>query len=246
MKVRCVDGFESYGRRRREVNASELEVTTLAQPKDINDEVSDALSALGFSEKPTVDEIASLETSTGRVEVPPFTTTAAEVTLIPPGNDLTVPSATTEELTTQSSDKMPKKYGQMIPVEVPLQSQLIVAPEADRIAMLPSALASTNREARYEQDSSGRRRPSWRSPSFNQFEDSYNDELTDCSPKSTLVAVSVVAVLLQAVTLVTFYIFYRKKQSSWTKYSESRDITSKEPVYGIRHSGSVSDVVSCL
>ncbi|KAI9559609.1 hypothetical protein GHT06_013614 [Daphnia sinensis] len=239
--VRCVDGFESYGRRRREANASEPEGTTLSQHRDVEEEVSDALSAFEISEKPTVDEIASIEISTVKMEDPTSTTTAAEVTLVPPGNDLAVPSETTEGIVTESNDR--KKSGQtIIPVEVPLQSQLIVAPEADRIAILPSALASTNRDSGYEQDSSGRRRPGWRSPSFNQYDESSNDEQNDCSPKSTLVAVAVVAVVLQGVTLVAFYVFYRTKQSSWTKYSESRDMTSKEPVYGIRHSGSVSDV----
>lgn len=220
-------------------------MTTLPQPKDVEEELSDALSAFEIPEKPTVDEMASIEISTVKMEDLTTTTTAAEVTLVPPGNDLAVPSETTEEMATESIDH--KKPGpNIIPVEVPLQSQLIVAPEADRIAILPSALASTNRDSGYEQDSSGRRRPSWRSPSFNQYDETYNDEQTDCSPKSTLVAVAVVAVVLQAITLVAFYIFYRTKQSSWTKYSESRDMTCKEPVYGIRHSGSVSDVVSCL
>ena len=182
------------------------------------------------------------EMPVGSTEGPAPTTTAAEVTLIPP-EDNEIPSSTTQEMTTEPMNK-PTKSGQNIPVEVPLQLQLIVAPEADRIAILPSALASTNREG-YDYDVSNRRRPSWRSPSFNQ-DPSNDDESLDCSSKSTLVAVAVVAVILQAATLVAFYVFYRTKQSSWTKCSDSRKITNTEPVYGIRHSGSVSDVVSSL
>ena len=190
-----------------------------------------------------VEKKITPEMLAGSTEVPAPTTSAAEVTLIPPEDDETVPSSTTQEMTTEPMNVNHKKSELNIPVEVPLQLQLIVAPEADRIAILPSALASTNRENGYDQDSSSRRRPSWRSPSFNQ-DLSNDDEVMDCSSKSTLVAIAVVAVLLQAATLVAFYVFYRTKQSSWTKCSDSRKITNTEPVYGIRHSGSVSDVVS--
>lgn len=213
---------------------SQLEVTS-QQVTAISSPVDETLMTEKVERNNTTTEMPA-----GSTEGPIPTTHAAEVTLIPP-EDNEIPSSTTQEMTTEPMNK-PTKTGQNVPVEVPLQLQLIVAPEADRIAILPSALASTNREG-YDYDASNRRRPSWRSPSFNQ-DPSNDDDSLDCSSKSTLVAVSVVAVVLQAATLVAFYVFYRTKQSSWTKCSDSRKITNTEPVYGIRHSGSVSDVVS--
>ncbi|XP_046464235.1 uncharacterized protein LOC124210016 isoform X1 [Daphnia pulex] len=242
--VRCTDGFESYGRRRREANTttstSEPEMTTPSQLEVTSQQVTDISSPFETLMTEKVERNTTSETPAGSTEGPAPTTNAAEVTLIPPeDNEIKIPSSTTQEMTTEPMNK-PTKTGQNVPVEVPLQLQLIVAPEADRIAILPSALASTNREG-YDYDASNRRRPSWRSPSFNQ-DPSNDDDSLECSSKSTLVAVSVVAVILQAATLVAFYVFYRTKQSSWTKCSDSRKITNTEPVYGIRHSGSVSDV----
>jgi hypothetical protein len=217
-------------------------MTTPLQLEVTSQQVTDISSPVETLMTEKVERKTTPETPAGSTEGPAPTTNAAEVTLIPPeDNEIKIPSSTTQEMTTEPMNK-PTKIGQNVPVEVPLQLQLIVAPEADRIAILPSALASTNREG-YDYDASNRRRPSWRSPSFNQ-DPSNDDDSLDCSSKSTLVAVSVVAVILQAATLVAFYVFYRTKQSSWTKCSDSRKITNTEPVYGIRHSGSVSDVVS--
>jgi hypothetical protein len=218
-------------------------MTTPSQIEMTSQQATDISSSSETLMTDKIERSTTPEIPAGSTEGPNPTTSAAEVTLIPPEDDETVPSSTTQEMTTEPMKNKPKASGQNIPVEVPLQLQLIVAPEADRIAILPSALASTNRENGYDQDLSNRRRPSWRSPSFNQ-DLSNDDESVNCSSKSTLVAIAVVAVLLQAATLVAFYVFYRTKRSSWTKCSDSRKITNTEPVYGIRHSGSVSDVVS--
>lgn len=189
------------------------------------------------------DDMTSLEATPDGTDG--STTTATEVTLTPPMAVSTNQSTTTPAPT--GTMKSGPKSGQHIPIEVPLQLQLIVAPEADRIAILPPALASTNREPVYDQEAANRRRPSWRSPSLSHYREDrpWEEEQADCSPKSSLVAVSVVAVVLQVITLVAFYFFYRMKRSSWTEWSNnSTQTNNKEPVYGIRHSGSVSEVVS--
>ena len=246
MQVRCSDGFESYGRRRREANASSV----LEEIVSVDTEKSDQLVTVLPSEVETsvtavLDETTSPETIGDTTSSDP-TAATAEVTLIPPTDEaenFTTTTTTTTSTTTTEAAKTPeprRKVNQYIPVEVPLHLQLIVAPEADRIAILPPP----NRE--YErQEMANRRRPSWRSPSFTeQYQDRIIEESTECSPKSTLVAVSVVAALLQAATLIFFYFFYRTKRSSWTKWSDKT--SSTDPVYGIRHSGSVSEVVSLL
>lgn len=193
------------------------------------------------------DDITSLEATPDGTDGP--TTTASEVTLTPPMAVLTNQSTTTPSSTAGTTEiiKSRPNSGQYIPIEVPLHLQLIVAPEADRIAILPPALASTNRESVHDQEAANRRRPSWRSPSLSHYREDrpWEEEQVDCSPKSSLVAVSVVAVVLQVITLVAFYFFYRMKRSSWTEWSNnSTQTNNKEPVYGIRHSGSVSEVVS--
>ena len=67
-----------------------------------------------------------------------------------------------------------------------------------------------------------------------------------CSAKSSLAVVCSLAVLLQLGTVAAFYAFYRKKKSSWKKMSNSGEnsLNTSEPFYGMRHSGSVSEVVS--
>ena len=251
MQVRCSDGFESYGRRRREANASSV----LEEIVSVDTEKSDQLVTVLPSEVETsvtavLDETTSPETIGDTTSSDP-TAATAEVTLIPPTDEAenftTTTTTTTTSTTTTEAAKTPeprRKVNQYIPVEVPLHLQLIVAPEADRIAILPPPIASTNRE--YElQEMANRRRPSWRSPSFTQqYQDRTVEESTECSPKSSLVAVLVVAVILQVATLIAFYFFYRTKRSSWSKWSDSGKASSTDSVYGIRHSGSVSEVVS--
>ena len=270
-QVRCSDGFESYGRRRREANASVLEELVSVDTEHSNQLVTVLPSEVETSVTAVLDEMTSPETILDSTSFDP-TAATAETTLIPPNpkdmdptdmdptdmdptdmdptdmaTNLTITTTTTTSTTTTEATKTPeprRKVNQYIPVEVPLHLQLIVAPEADRIAILPPPIASTNRE--YElQEMANRRRPSWRSPSFTQqYQDRTVEESTECSPKSSLVAVLVVAVILQVATLIAFYFFYRTKRSSWSKWSDSGKASSTDSVYGIRHSGSVSEVVS--
>ena len=255
-QVRCSDGFESYGRRRREANASVLEELVSVDTEHSNQLVTVLPSEVETSVTAVLDEMTTPETILDSTSFDP-TAATAETTLIPPNpkdmdatdmaTNLTITTTTTTSTTTTEATKTPeprRKVNQYIPVEVPLHLQLIVAPEADRIAILPPPIASTNRE--YElQEMANRRRPSWRSPSFTQqYQDRTVEESTECSPKSSLVAVLVVAVILQVATLIAFYFFYRTKRSSWSKWSDSGKASSTDSVYGIRHSGSVSEVVS--
>lgn len=244
-QVRCSDGIESYGRRRRE--AKDQEETT----DSLSDESGQEVTILPLTTETTtanslVDDITSLEATPGDSETE-LTTTAGRVASTSsmefPINQTLISLTTRNPVADQPINAGPRA-GQHIPIEVPLQLQLIVAPEADRIAIIPPAVPASNRDSSYEVEAANRRRPSWRSPSVSHYQDRMSEKLADCNSKSSLVAVSVVAVLLQAATLIVFYFFYRTKRSSWTKWSDNTQVTSKEPVYGIRHSGSVNDVVS--
>lgn len=125
----------------------------------------------------------------------------------------------------------------LIPIEVPLQVQLIIAPEADRNAAGPSGalppspvVLQTGRSAAYND----RRHP---------YVSSYEAESPPvCTSKATVVAISIVAVLLHVLLLAAFYAFYRTRRARWAKLV-GHNGRPGSPSGGLRHSGSISEVV---
>lgn len=155
--MRCPEGWESFGRRKREVSTEEpaealIEHTTFIEMAETTEVAST-----------TVDPFENATTMDAATEGP-LTTEAPEserATITPP-RDLD-PATGQTLLTTDRST--PRRPHNIIPVEVPLTFQLIVAPEADRHDALPSASRQTG--ALYH-DPAVRSPPKWDSAMLTQ------------------------------------------------------------------------------
>ena len=154
---------------------------------------------------------------------------SAENATMPMASELVV---TTAEYESETLAMTPDPSA-VIPVEIPLHLSLIVAPETGPAAR-PSRL--TEPPPLRQQD--------WRPPSLVAYRD---DELSQsqlvCTAKATVIAVTVVAVLLQMILIAGFVVFYRFKRSAWLKWSSAASTEPPTPSSGgLYPSGSVSDV----
>lgn len=158
--MRCPEGWESFGRRKREVPDATTEPVAVEQTTFIEmAETTEAvLTTVDASENVTSTEAPSTEG--------PLTTEVAEseaATITPP-TDLD-PATGQTLLTTERST--PRRPTNIIPLEVPLTFQLIVAPEAaDRLDAVPSP-SSSQTGALYH-DPAVMTPPKWRSAMLTQ------------------------------------------------------------------------------
>lgn len=290
-QARCPDGWESYGRRRREAgNSSEIEepegeaeeitITTL-HATTLHQLTTTTIEASELHSTP-VDES---ETETTSFPTPVATTPAvtrteivastASQTIEEDEKILGVEEEEEEEEDEEEEEADEKTLNNIIPVEVPLHLQLIVAPEADRKGaglsadtpeLQPAAMPSTSsRFAAYSDlPTKGPPPPYWRPPPSSVSEQqSGTKTLTHsnsiisslffsvepppvCTSKATVVTISIVAIILHILLSVAFYVFYRSKRANWAKISgnDVMSIDSSTRPGGLRHSGSISEVVS--
>jgi hypothetical protein len=168
---RCADGWESYGRRRREVNASEAIASTQSSEEVIHlTSISTTLSPISAEVSAEAREETEVDTggteSSSIVKEPhtPMPSTTAgheEVNHSRPTSIVPIPDNNEEELTVQEDSNL-------LPYEVPLHLQLIVTEEVERKPVvpvaLPSPLPSTAKSPDFYEPLPTREQPYWRSP----------------------------------------------------------------------------------
>ena len=170
---RCVDGWESYGRRRREVNASEAISSTQSSEEIIHlTSISSTFSPFSAEvsaearEETEVGTSATESSSTVKEPHTPMPSTTAgreDINHFRPTAAVPIADIIEEELTVQESED-----SNLLPYEVPLHLQLIVTEEVERKPVvpvaLPSPLPSTAKSPDFYEPLPTREQPYWRSP----------------------------------------------------------------------------------
>jgi len=213
----CIEGWDSYGRRRRR----DVAILTSTEPPATLQPTTDFTI-----DDVTVDDVTSDGVTDQATEVAEI---SVKLITAPIGEEFSTTPTTSSRHRT-------------IPIEVPVHLQLIVGSDDVSSNPPPSTPASTptkrpDRQRFFTQPTIPFRRPNnWYFPSTAAAREEHRDE-SACSATSVIIAVSTVAVLVQVIVVISFAVFYRSKRTAW------RSAVSMTPFEGAQlQSGSLGEV----